>query len=148
MTQIVLQTCATVDEAITLLHKVHVWHPDEGIHWLIADATGKSAVVEWMPGDLQLYVYDREGPYKLMTNTACQEGEAYLTENCPRYRRAKPLLERGVNSLDDMLKVMESMRVTKGPGRSLWTSVMDLQDRTIEVRYFKEFDKKYEFKFQ
>ena len=45
-----------------------------------------------------------------------------------------------------MLEVMKAMRVT-GPGRSLWISVMDLNARSFEVRYFKEFDRKYEFRF-
>jgi hypothetical protein len=45
-----------------------------------------------------------------------------------------------------MLEVMKSIRAT-GPGRSLWISVMDLNARSFEVRYFKEFDRKYEFRF-
>jgi hypothetical protein len=45
-----------------------------------------------------------------------------------------------------LFEVMTAMRVT-GPGRSLWISVMDLNARSVEVRYFKEFDRKYEFRF-
>jgi len=147
MMQVVMQTCATVDEAIDLLRTVRVWFPEEGNHWLIADASGKSVVVEWTPGDHKLVVFDKPGPYELMTNTTFQEGEDYLIENCPRYCKAKPLLENGVHSPTDMLEVMNSMRITRGPGRSLWTTIMDLNARTFEVRYFKEFDRKYEFRF-
>ena len=117
-----------------------------GNHWLLADATGKSVVVEWTPGDHQLLVFDKPGPYELLTNLTFQEGEEFLVENCPRYRKARPLLEKGVRDTADMLEVMKAMRIT-GPGRSLWTSVMDLNARTFEVRYFKEFDRKYEFRF-
>jgi hypothetical protein len=39
------------------------------------------------------------------------------------------------------------MRITSGSTRTLWTTVMDLNARTFEVRYFKEFERKYEFKF-
>ena len=46
-----------------------------------------------------------------------------------------------------MLDVMNSMRIDRGPGRTLWTTIMDLNARTLEVRYFKEFDRKYEFRF-
>jgi hypothetical protein len=153
MTQVVLQTCATVDEALALLRTVRVWFPAtwrglalEGSHWLLADATGKAVVVEWTPGDHRLLVFDRPGPYELLTNLTFQEGEEFLAETCPRYGRARPLLERGVRDTADMLEVMTAMRVT-GPGRSLWISVMDLNGRTFEVRYFKEFDRKYEFGF-
>ena len=118
----------------------------EGTHWLLADATGKAVVVEWTPGDHQLLVFDKPGPYELLTNLTFQEGEEFLAKNCPRYRKARPLLERGVRDTADMLEVMKAMRVT-GPGRSLWISVMDLNARSFEVRYFKEFDRKYEFRF-
>ncbi|HKB39259.1 MAG TPA: hypothetical protein VKD72_22665, partial [Gemmataceae bacterium] len=63
-----------------------------------------------------------------------QEGEEFLVENCRRYRKAKPLLENGVRSTAEMLEVMKVMRITAGPGRSLWTSIMDLNTRTFEVR--------------
>jgi penicillin V acylase-like amidase (Ntn superfamily) len=154
MTQILMQTCATVDEALTLLRTVRVWFPANyrghdlpGTHYLLADATGKAVVVEWSPGDHRLLVFDKPGPYELLTNLTFQEGEAFLVEKCPRYRKAKPLLETGVRDTADMLAVMAAMRVTgPGPGRSLWISVMDLNARTLEVRYFKEFDRKYEFR--
>src|SRR5262245_60949012 len=153
MTQVVMQTCATVDEAVALLRAVRVWFPAtfrgmtlEGSHWLLADATGKAVVVEWTPGDSQLLVYDKPGPYELMTNFSFQEGEEFIAKTCLHYRKAKPLLERGVSDTAGMFEVMKAMRVTS-PGRSLWISVMDLNAHSIEVRYFKEFDRKYEFSF-
>ena len=124
-----------------------MWFPDEGNHWLLADATGKSVIVEWTPGDHKLVVFDQPAAYKLMTNAACQEGEDFLVKNCRHYSTAKPLLEKGVHNTAEMLDVVNSMRITHGPGRSLWTSVMDLNARTMETRYFKEFDRKYEFGF-
>ena len=104
-------------------------------------SNGRPAITSWWSSTSQ-------GPYELLTNTAFQEGEDYyLVENCRRYRKAKPLLENGIHSTADMLDVMNSMRITRGPGRSLWTTIMDLNARTFEVRYFKEFDRKYEFRF-
>lgn len=153
MMQILMQTCATVDEALTLLRTVRVWFPAHwrgldlpGTHWLLADATGKAVVVEWSPGDHRLLVFDKPGPHELLTNLTFQEGEEFLVEKCPRYRKARPLLERGVRDTTEMLEVMTAMRVT-GAGRSLWISVMDLNARNFAVRYFKEFDRKYEFGF-
>lgn len=153
MAQVLMQKCATVDEALDLLREVRVWFPAKwrgldlsGSHWLLADATGKSVVVEWTTDDHELLVYDKPGPYELVTNLTFQEGEELLTTKCPRYGKAKPLLENGVHDTTDMLEVMKSMRVS-GPGRSLWISVMDLNARTFEVRYFKEFERKYEFGF-
>ena len=145
--QIVMQSCASVDEALALLRKVRVWFPFEVNHCLIADATGKSVVVEWNPRDYKLLVFDKPGPWELLTNTPLEEGEEALLKNCDRYRNAKPLLETGIRNTADMLELLKIMRITSGSTRTLWTSVMDLDARTFEVRYFKEFERKYEFKF-
>jgi len=143
MCQIVMETCANVDEALALLRKVRVWFPFEVNHCLIADSTGKSVVVEWNPSDYKLLVYDKPGPWELLTNTPLQEGEEALLKKCLRYAKAKPMLERGIRNTREMLEVMKAMRATPG---TLWTSVMDLNARTFEVRYFKEFERKYKFK--
>jgi predicted choloylglycine hydrolase len=141
MQRIVMDKCATVDEALALIGQVRVWCPNEGIHWLIADATGKSVVVEW---DLshKMVVFDQKWPWELMTNTALQEGQDFLVKNCWRYRKAKPQLEAGVHDTAEMLEIMNGIR-----SNTLWTSVMDLNARSVEVHYFKEFDTKYEFRF-
>jgi len=147
MCQIVMETCATVDEALALLRKVRVWFPFEVNHCLIADSTGKSVIVEWNPSDYKLLVYDKPGPWELLTNTPLQEGEESLMKKCFRYAKARPMLETGIRNTEDMLEVMKAMRFTPRPGgATLWTSVMDLNARTFEVRYFKEFDRKYKFK--
>ncbi len=88
----------------------------EGSHWLLADASGKAVVVEWTPDDHQLLVFDKPGSHELLTNLTFQEGEEFLTQTCPRYRKARPLLEKGVSDTTDMLEVMKAMRVI-GRGR-------------------------------
>jgi len=147
MCQIVMQTCANVDEALALLRTVRVWFPYEVNHCLIADSSGKSVVVEWNPSDYKLLVYDKPGPWELLTNTPLQEGEEALLKKCFRYAKARPMLEKGIRNTEDMLEVMKAMRVIPRPAGTLWTSIMDLNARTFEIRYFKEFERKYEFKF-
>jgi predicted choloylglycine hydrolase len=147
MCQIVMQTCATVDEALNLLRTVRVWFPDEINHWLVADATGKAVVVEWNPTDHKLLVFDKACSYALLTNTPLQQGEDALLKKCWRYRKAKPVLESGIHDTAGMLEIMKGIRITSGPSRTLWTSIMDLNALTFEVHYFKEFDRKYEFEF-
>lgn len=147
MCQIVMQSCATVDEALALLRRVRVWFPFEVNHCLLADATGKSLVVEWNPSDYKLLVFDKAGPWELLTNTPLQDGEDALMKNCSRYRAARPLLETGIRNSEDLLAAMKVMRITAGGARTLWTSIMDLNARTFEVRYLKEFERSYKFRF-
>ena len=147
MCQILMQTCASVEEALKLLRTVRVWFPDEVNHWLLADASGKAVVVEWNPKNHKLLVFEQPHPYELLTNTPLELGEEAVLKECWRYCKAKPMLEAGVQDAAGMFEVMKAVRVTSGASRTLWTTVMDLNARTFEVRYFKEFERKYEFKF-
>jgi hypothetical protein len=146
MARIVMDTCATVDEAVELIGSVRVWFPNEGLHWIIADASGKSVVVEF-DHSRNMVLLDKEGPYELMTNTALQKGDDYVANNCWRYRTAKPMLESGILDMNDMFTIMETIRPTSGSSRTLWTSVMDVTNKRFEVYYRKEYSKKYEFGF-
>ena len=119
MCQIVMQTCGTVDEALALLRSVRVWFPDEVNHWLIADSSGKAVVVEWNPSDYKLLVFDKPGPYELLTNTPLQRGEETLMTNCFRYCKARPMLEAGIHNAGDMFEIMKAMRLTAGGSRTL-----------------------------
>jgi hypothetical protein len=146
MARMVMDACADVDEALGLIGSVRIWFPNQGLHWLLADAKGKSVVVEF---DLnrKMVVFDREDPYELVTNTALQKGEDYVRRNCWRYRTAEGMLETGIQSITDLGSVMKAIRPTTGGSRTVWTCLMDLQARSFEVYYFKEFDRKYEFRY-
>ncbi len=146
MARIVMDTCSTVDEAIELMGSVRIWFPNEGLHWIIADASGKSVVVEF-DLDRKIAVFDRNGPYEIMTNTALQKGEEYIMANCWRYRTAKPMIEAGIQDTKDMLEIMKAIRFTSGNYRTLWTSIMDINNRSFEIFYRKEYSRKYEFRF-
>jgi len=146
MARIVMDTCSTVDEALRVIGSVRIWFPNQGLHWLIADASGRSVIVEF---DLNrnMVALEKSGPYELATNTALQKGEDYVMQHCWRYRTAKPMLEAGVNSSDEMFNVMRAVRATSGAARTLWTSVIDLRRLTYEIRYFKEYERRYALDF-
>ena len=82
-----------------------------------------------------------------VTNPLNLGAENPCLKNCFRCYAARPLMDSGTYKTEDIFDVMKAMRVTSGPSRTLWTSVMDLNERTLEVHYFKEFERKYEFTF-
>ena len=145
MARIVMDTCATVDEALRLIGSVRVWFPNEGLHWLIADASGRAVVVEF---DLnrRMAVLDRPAPYELMTNTALQKGDAYVSGACVRFHTAQPRLEAGLSGPADMLDLMRSIRPTGAyPYRTLWTTIVDLGERSLEAHYRLEYERPYRY---
>jgi hypothetical protein len=58
-----------------------------------------------------------------------------------------PLLQAGVSSPVDMLAIMSGIRPLSGSARTLWTSIMDLNARTVAVYYRLDYGCKYEFGF-
>jgi hypothetical protein len=74
-------------------------------------------------------------------------GEDYVNSHCWRYQTAKPMLDAGTANTGDMLNIMNAIRPTSGGTRTLWTSIMDVNSRTFEVYYRKEYSRKFVFGF-
>jgi len=71
--RLVLDKAASVDEAVSLMHNYNVYFSG-GIecHFLIADAFGKSVLVEYYDGDLQIVETDKE--YQIASNFIAYNG--------------------------------------------------------------------------
>jgi len=133
LVRIVLETCATIEEALALIGSVRVWFPSEGIHLLIADGEGRAAVVEF-DTDRRMVAFPRgEEPYVVLTNTAYQAGLDYVGNDCWRYRKGVQMLASGIRDSGEVLQVMKAMRQN-----TLWTSLFDLSTGRMEVRYRTE----------
>ncbi|WBB76321.1 linear amide C-N hydrolase [Micromonospora sp. WMMD1128] len=65
--RLVLDSAATVDEAVTVFERYNLdFDGGPPLHYLLADATGASAVVEFVDG--KLTVDRRRGPWQALTN--------------------------------------------------------------------------------
>ncbi len=137
LTRVILDTCASVDEALSLIGKIRVWFPAGFIHFLIADSGGKAVVVTF-DRDKNLIVFPRKSPYLVLTNTALQEGEEYVYSHCWRYRVATDMARLGIWGPADLLGVMEAVRQLSGNHRTLWTCVADLIKKEMVVTYRPE----------
>jgi hypothetical protein len=127
--RLILETCANVEEAIALLRSVPITFinpsPDEVItHLLLADRSGASAVVEFLPEGI--VVSRSDAPYQVMTNSLWA-GPADQPD-CPRYRTAVEGLEAAQNEIDTegLMAVMSSMH-----SLTSWTTIYDLEDLSL-----------------
>jgi hypothetical protein len=134
---IILQTCATIDEAVELIEKTPVWFSTWVSHYLISDASGRSVVVEYDLNYKPIF-YFKNGPYQLMTNVAYQEGINFISNSCERFRKGTEILQKPVDNTADMMEVMTAMRST-GIAKTLWTTIADLSERKMDV-YFRTED--------
>ncbi len=129
--RLVLEQCANVAEAVAMLRRLPVAFinasPDELVsHILLADRSGASAVVEFLPEGIVASQTDT--PYQVMTNSHWA-GPADQP-SCPRYNAAAAGLEGVRGALDEapMMKIIRSIH-----GSTQWTIVYDLQDLSLQL---------------
>lgn len=145
----ILDYAATVDEAIDILTSVNVdmtGGPD--IHYLIADADGRSAIVELAGGNA--YVFRSEEAWQHMTNFRLNDVlEADRAEACWRYATISERLTavEGRLTADDAMTLLESVHQASetNPAGTLWSAVYEMQTKTIHVVIQQRFDQVYTF---
>lgn len=152
MIRAVLDKCADVEEALRLFSEYDM-HDSLSVayHYQITDASGKSAIVEYIDNKMMVYRADRERQYLL---------NFYHTPNIPitngsGYTREKWLHEEFgetglVMSEDRALKILErchlSYKHKKGyMVQSLWSAIYNCSKQTLNVCIGMDYSKKYTF---
>ncbi|WP_433238433.1 carcinine hydrolase/isopenicillin-N N-acyltransferase family protein [Streptosporangium sp. CA-135522] len=129
--RVMLDQAATVDEAVTIMRRYDVdFAGSPQIHYLLADATGKSAVVEFADGRLNV-IEDRVLTNFTMTGTT---GEQRMADT--RYGELAAGLP-AARSWQDGMDLLQ--RVAQGHTR--WSVVYDLTDATARVVTAKRWER-------
>lgn len=165
-----LDNCATVDEALALLDQVDVRHDVEagsGYHYMVADAGGDCAVVEFDPNDGWKTMVTRkaaDAPYMHVTNHLL-DPKYYTTEPDPvvgnphskswwRYETVAAFMAAhngGVLTLDEAQECLAEVHWKD----LLWdnglvedtqySNVYDQQALTLRMRPWNDYDMTYDF---
>jgi choloylglycine hydrolase len=99
-------------------------------HLLFADASGKSAVFEWMEG--KLHIIPKDQSYQLITNF-------WLTDKslgnypCSRFSTADTMLKKQKLSVEGFASILNATKQNWGEGGTLYSNVYDLAKRTVYV---------------
>lgn len=131
--RLVLDKAATVDEAVELLSKYNIYFSgDVKCHYLIADATGKSVIVEYWDGELQ--VVETDEAYQIASNFIAYNGldigEGY--DEFERYDIVKQSIEKNdrgftkEQTLDLLTKV--GIYGLEGEDKLQWSVVYNITD--------------------
>jgi hypothetical protein len=138
--RLILDYARNTDEAIALLKEYNIHFVAETCHLMIADATGKSAVVEFIDGELKPTTSGEN--WQVCTNhQLCGKDESQNDACCTRYHTASDKLAalHGSATAGDVMNVMETV---KQP-HTMWSSVYDLSSGEFEFAYRQHFDKLY-----
>jgi len=140
--RLILDYAKNVDEAIEILKQYNIHFVAETCHFMIADASGKSVVVEFIDGEAK--ITPAKETWQVCTNDRIYgANEKDCDENCERYRTASDALAKAsaAAGVDDVMHVMES--VSKEDW-TMWSSVYDLSSRNFRIAYRRHYDKPYD----
>ena len=137
-TRLVLDKAATVDEAVELLQKYNIYFSyDIASHYLIADASGKSVLVEYYDNELQ--IVETDSNYQIASNFIAYNG-VNIGGGGTEFKRyntvEKEILDNnGVLNEDDAVSLLAEVGVRDGDIDNLqWSAVYNLT--TGEVHFF------------
>jgi hypothetical protein len=105
---------------------------------MIADATGKSVVIEFIGGQLKPTTTNE--CWQICTNhELCGKTEEENCQSCGRYKLASAELTdlRSIGDAQDVMKIMKSVSKTD---RTMWSSVYDLTTGDFEFAYRQQYD--------
>jgi tetratricopeptide (TPR) repeat protein len=136
----VLSYCATVEEAVAFFRKYNVPALDR-TKFPLADATGRTAVVEWGQDGLQIHLESRG--YQISTNTIVSGCAADVP--CYRYQLARTMLAQdGVPAVDNMLALLRATHI-EGNVNTFYSTICDLRDGDLYLYLFHDYDRVYRF---
>jgi hypothetical protein len=144
--RLLLDYAASLDDALALFEHYNIdWGGGPPVHYLIADATGASAVVEMLEG--RMVVTRSSPPWQISTNFLFAEtplerwGQA-----CWRYSMVETALAEssGVLSMNEGMSLLKQVSQT-GETATIWSVVYNLSSGAILVSVNRDYQHLYPF---
>ncbi len=139
VSQLLLSKAATVEEAIHYLEKFNVGAGSYRTHYMLADAEGNSAIVEWN-GDMK--VFYPENDYLIMTNFPIYNGTGFGKDRYDNYEEALAAC-KGVLTEQEAMELLKANRIE---GDEFVSVVYNLTKKTARM-YFEKADQEIVYSF-
>lgn len=152
VTRFLLDTCASVEEAEAALKAAPQYYTFIPCHYIVGDTSGQSFVWEVSVPEGKRSIVEGAGKPQVVTNHLLSEFknpderiESFRGGTFNRYCRLRDGIKKmgGKLSIDQIKRLNESVRAgpptaVKGgkTGRTLWHSLYDLKERTLEVDFY------------
>jgi hypothetical protein len=139
--RLVLDYAASTSEAISLIQQYNIRMENPPIHYLIADASGHSVVLEFVNGNM--VVMDNTKPWQVTTNFIITGLDHYNNAPCWRYKSTCTTLDsqEGVITVPDAFNLLQTVSVTG----TRWSTVFDLNTAQLQIAMGRNFDTLYHF---
>lgn len=131
--RVILDRCATIDEAVELLNSYDMYSPRPNTyHIFITDLSGRSVVAEW--DNNEMYVVEDKAATNYMLY---KERTTFTGDN--RYRKIHETIDT-VDSMsaDEAMELLDSVhQMTR------WSAVYNLEKLSVDVCFNENYDKKW-----
>jgi hypothetical protein len=128
--RMILDNAASVEEALTIMRNVNIlWNGGPPLHYLIADASGKAALVEFIAGEME--VLYNTSPWHQATNFLLSNYRGSVDGICNRYDVITERLqeEQGDLSLEEALELLADVSQSS----TQWSIVYQLSTGRISL---------------
>ena len=136
--RLVLDHAKDVDEALTLIRQYNIEFADTPVHFHVADASGKSAIVEYLDGGVS--IVHSEKSWQVSTNYLFSEPQQ---PDCWRYTKASQSLTEAQGNISQD-KAMDILKST-AQNHTVWSVVYNLKTGQIHLVMGKNYDKVHTF---
>lgn len=142
--RLTIEKAKSVEDAIMQLLQYNVKMEDKyPSQYMLADAAGNCAVIDYVDGSMK--VVEKEGNYQIATNMLLYNNEKHQGYSSDRFKAFEKVLyeKNGIISIEDALKLLIEQTV---PGEAQWSSVYDLTDKTMTVKFYGDYENTYTYK--
>ena len=132
--RLLLDYAADVDEAIELLDEYNVVMTDPAIHYLIADANGESAIIEFLGNEMMVY---RSFEFQIITNFLVTGLDLPLQSPCGRYNSVFSGIsgEDGRLTSDTVFQMLDD----SSQSSTIWSIVYDIDNLSIQISMGRDY---------
>lgn len=128
--RIALDYSTNIEEVFDLWNQFNVqFSPGPNLHYLIADSNGKSAIIEWIDGEMKMI--RNEGLWQVSTNFVIYNTTKIERQNCLRYLTCETFL----SAKDGNITETEAINLLETVSQSItqWSAVYNMQKKTVKI---------------
>jgi hypothetical protein len=125
--RLILDYAASVEEALQLMQSYNIQFTDPPIHYMIADRSGHSLIVEFIDGNI--YTLASRDSFHISTNFIIHGSQAPANTPCWRYNRAYQLLSvaNGIVNHEEGMALLSQV----SQSNTIWSTVYDMRSGEI-----------------
>ena len=140
MIRLILDYAGSTSEAVSLIQQYNIRMENPPIHYLIADSSGHSVIVEFVNGKMK--VIPNTNPWQVTTNFVIAVTDLQHPP-CWRYQTAITTLEdnNGYLSENGAMNLLQSVSVSG----TRWSTVFNLKSRKIKIAMGRDFSNLHRF---